>query len=348
MPEASHHQSVVIGAGVVGLATARALARRGLDVALIEQNAVLPARGSSRGDARIRVLAAYPDDEYLELGLLAAERWRELESESGAKLLFETGALSYGEGIESLLAALDRFDVPHEVLGDAQLRHRFPRLHLSDCGQVVHQADGAVIAADRVLEALLSSGSKAGVQLRENERVLSVEAVDQGAMIETSRGAMRADSVTIAAGPWAPGLLPWPDLAMRLRPSLQTVAYFAWEGPPPPALIEYGHPDPYSTWSPGLGLKAADHEPGPDPLSISSPGTPDPNRVQATASWVSRRFPSVDPRPVRTETCLYTNTPDERFLLERRGAICVVSACNGQGFQFAPAVAERVAAMQAE
>ncbi|MBS1886537.1 MAG: hypothetical protein JSU06_05035 [Actinobacteria bacterium] len=60
---------------------------------------------------------------------------------------------------------------------------------------------------------------------------------------------------------------------------------------------------------------------------------------------MARRFPAVDPTPVKVESCLYTNTPDERFVLERRGAIGVVSACNGQGFQFAPVVGELAAEM---
>jgi sarcosine oxidase len=69
---------------------------------------------------------------------------------------------------------------------------------------------------------------------------------------------------------------------------------------------------------------------------------PDPARAEATAAWVAERFGLAD-GPVMTETCVYTNTPDERILIETKGAVTAVSACNGQGFQLAPAVGEMIA-----
>jgi glycine/D-amino acid oxidase-like deaminating enzyme len=53
----------------------------------------------------------------------------------------------------------------------------------------------------------------------------------------------------------------------------------------------------------------------------------------------------VDPTPVATETCLYTTTADEQFILERRGRVVIGSACSGHGFKFAPAVGRRLAAL---
>jgi sarcosine oxidase len=42
---------------------------------------------------------------------------------------------------------------------------------------------------------------------------------------------------------------------------------------------------------------------------------------------------------------LYTNTLDERFIIERHGRVVVGSACSGHGFKFAPAVGEQLAAL---
>jgi sarcosine oxidase len=61
--------------------------------------------------------------------------------------------------------------------------------------------------------------------------------------------------------------------------------------------------------------------------------------------WVFSRFDGVEPEPERVETCFYTSTRDERFLLERRGRVVVGSACSGHGFKFAPVVGERLAAL---
>jgi sarcosine oxidase len=65
--------------------------------------------------------------------------------------------------------------------------------------------------------------------------------------------------------------------------------------------------------------------------------------VERVAAWVRERFPDADPEPVAAQSCLYTTTADEHFVLERRGRVVVGSACSGHGFKFAPAVGRRLA-----
>jgi len=60
---------------------------------------------------------------------------------------------------------------------------------------------------------------------------------------------------------------------------------------------------------------------------------------------VAHRYPEVDPSPLASQTCLYTNTADESFVLERHGRVVVGSACSGHGFKFAPAVGRTLAAL---
>jgi sarcosine oxidase len=89
-------------------------------------------------------------------------------------------------------------------------------------------------------------------------------------------------------------------------------------------------------------LKSGAHHAGrvADP-NVDEP--PDEQLVERIAAWVGERFPDVDPTPVRAETCLYTSTEDESFVLERRGNVVIGSACSGHGFKFAPAVGRRLA-----
>jgi sarcosine oxidase len=70
--------------------------------------------------------------------------------------------------------------------------------------------------------------------------------------------------------------------------------------------------------------------------------------VERVAEWVSRTYPDADPDPVAAETCIYTTTPDEHFILERRGRVVIGSACSGHGFKFAPAIGTRLARMAAD
>ena len=67
--------------------------------------------------------------------------------------------------------------------------------------------------------------------------------------------------------------------------------------------------------------------------------------VEAVSRWVAERYPSAAPRPHLAETCIYTNTEDEHFVLERHGRIVIGSPCSGHGFKFAPLIGERLAGL---
>jgi sarcosine oxidase len=95
------------------------------------------------------------------------------------------------------------------------------------------------------------------------------------------------------------------------------------------------------------GLKAGAHHAGAE-ADPDAEEPPDPAIVERIASWVSERFPDVDPEPVEAQSCFYTTTADEHFVLERRGRVVVGSACSGHGFKFAPAVGRRLAALAME
>ena len=94
-------------------------------------------------------------------------------------------------------------------------------------------------------------------------------------------------------------------------------------------------------------LKVGLHHAGPE-ARPNEAGEPSMDAVSAMAEWAARTFSLAGPEPVRSETCLYTSTADERFLLERHGPLVVGSPCSGHGFKFAPAVGVRLAGLAAE
>jgi sarcosine oxidase len=100
----------------------------------------------------------------------------------------------------------------------------------------------------------------------------------------------------------------------------------------------------YSLHDPVHGLKAGAHHAGAE-ADPDAEAPPDPAIVERVSAWVRERFPDVDPNPVGAQTCLYTSTADQHFILERRGRVVVGSACSGHGFKFAPAVGRRLAAL---
>ncbi|MDQ3821863.1 MAG: FAD-dependent oxidoreductase, partial [Actinomycetota bacterium] len=127
----------------------------------------------------------------------------------------------------------------------------------------------------------------------------------------------------------------------------ETVGYFRLEADRPiPSVVDLkpgarGH-GTYALHDPEHGLKIGVHMSGPvaDP---DAPGEPDAEIVELILEASARWFPTAASEPAQVDTCLYTITPDERFVLERHGRIVVGSACSGHGFKFAPAVGERLA-----
>jgi monomeric sarcosine oxidase len=323
----------VIGAGIMGSATAYALARDGHDVVLYEQFEVGHTRGSSHGRSRI-VRLAYPDVEFVELAKESFAGWRELEREAEVALLELSGLLELvDDPAQGSSAALDEAGAEYELLDPAAARERWP-VGVPDGWSALVQPEAGIIRADLAHRAFVDRAVARGVQLREHTRLESVDDVD-------------AAAVVVTAGPWVTRF--FPDLPVKV--TRETVAYFRREGAPLPSVVQLdpetrGHAL-YSLHDPVHGLKAGAHHAGAaaDP---DEDGDPDPALVERVVEWVSRTYPDADPKPVATETCIYTTTADEGFILERRGHVVIGSPCSGHGFKFAPAVGARLAQMAAD
>jgi sarcosine oxidase len=347
---------VVVGAGVAGLAAARALAREGRDVLLVEQHEVGHAHGSSHGATRIFRLS-YPDPQWVRLAQAALPLWRGLEAEAGEPLLATAGSLDVGAP-EANRAALAACGARYELLDRSAAERRF-RLSLP-AGRVLLQPDGAVIRADSAQAALLASAREAGARLAERTHVLALADEGTGVRLETSAGPLRARAALVTAGAWAPALLAGAGIALAVVATRETVCHFQlpsanelpsvidWLTPstagyrtPRTGQLSYALPDPTG------GLKAGLHHSGP-PADPDAAGVPDGETVRWLSDWVAGRFPEAAPEPAGVTTCLYTSTADEAFVLERRGRIVVGSACSGHGFKFAPAIGRTLAALAGE
>ena len=337
---------VVVGAGIMGAATAHALARAGRDVLVLEQLRVGHTRGSSHGASRIFRLA-YPDAAWVRLAQEARDGWRRLERETGETLLTLTGLADVVADVAPHAAALDACGVAWELLDAGAARARLG-LAVPQTASVVLQPEAGIAHADRAWHAFVAA---AGVVVREEAAVTALDVADGSVTVATGDGAVEAAAVVVTAGPWARPLLAAAGYELDVTPTRETVTYFRG-GDTPPSVIDYTETvrgdAAYALAAPGVGLKAGLHRSGA-PADPDAPGDPDEELVALAADWVARRFPDVDPTPVATETCMYTNAPDgETFTLERRGRLVVGSPCSGHGFKFAPAVGERLAALAAE
>jgi glycine/D-amino acid oxidase-like deaminating enzyme len=311
----------VVGAGIMGAAAAWALARDGHEVRVLEQFDIDHRRGSSHGGSRIFRLA-YLDPYWVALAREALDAWRALERETGDRLLELDGLLELASSDSlSSRGALEACGVGFEQVDPGRFGVAAP-----DGWSSLLQPDAGIVRADRARAALLR-----GVEVETRVRVRALHDVD-------------ADAVVVAAGPWARKLVP--DLAVR--ETRETVAYFHHD-PGVAALVERDDTGRlmYALRDGAGGLKAGAHMSG-GPADPDEPGAADPDDVRTTTAWVAERFPGSDPEPFATDTCFYTTTVDESFVIERRGNVVVCSACSGHGFKFAPVVGGRVAELVRE
>lgn len=337
---------VIVGAGVMGAATASALTRSGRKVVLLEQFTTGHQRGSSHGRTRIFRLS-YPEASYVRMAQRSLELWRELEQDSGEHLLTTMGGIDLGLGIEANAAALQECGAAFETLNGRELTRRFPRVAVPPSEQALFQPDGGVLAAERSVAAFLRGAVAAGVELIEGVRVANLEVDEDRVRAHTEDAIFEAPVVIVTAGGWARSLLATAGIDLPVRVTRETVAFFELLGDAPPPVVEWGHPSAYSLPSPGQGMKAAQHIAGPE-VDADREGGPDPVSVDIVTEWVQRRFPDTNPTPHRIETCLYTNTEDENFILERHGPVVIGSPCSGHGFKFAPLIGQRLANLAEE
>ena len=314
----------VIGAGVMGLATARALERQGQSVVVYDQFESGHARGSSHGRSRIFRLA-YAEEEYVRLAQESLGLWRRLEAETGETLLELNGLLEIVRTLEESTArTLEACGVEWHRLDGAEAERRFP-IRVPEGSFAVLQPEAGIVRADKALTAFGRD-----LDIRYRTRVHPDE--------------LDAEVVVVTAGSWVNELLEEP---LPVKVTRETVCYFRPEnGRPIPSLVSFkpdSHThDMYSLADPVYGLKVGAHHAGPE-VDPNEPGEPEPRLIEQIAGWARETYRLAEPDPVVAETCLYTTTPDETFVLERRGRLVIGSPCSGHGFKFAPAIGERLA-----
>ena len=350
------YDAIVIGLGGMGSASAYHLARRGRRVLGLEQFGLLHEQGSSHGLTRIIRLAYHEDPAYVPLLRRAYELWHDLEVTAGERLLVTTGSLEGGpEGgpmFTGALEAAETHDIPHEVLDGAEVRRRHPGYAgLGDDVRVVWQPDGGFLLAERTILAHVNGALAAGADLRFGEPVGAWEPMaDGGVRVTTPRSVYEADRLVICGGPWMASLVPaLRGLAMPERQVL------AWLTPRRPELFEadrfpvflldveegsfYGFPS-----HEGHGFKFGWYHHFREPID---PDAADRSARQdddaALRAFAERYFPDGAGQTEMLKTCIFTNSPDEHFVIDRlpdAPQVTVVSACSGHGYKFCSVVGE--------
>jgi sarcosine oxidase len=342
----------VVGAGLIGSATARALAARGVPTVLFEQFGLGHGRGSSHGATRI-FRYSYPDPVYVRMAVLAGAAWARLTADAGEELLVRTGGLDAGPGAEDCARALAECGVDHTWLTDREVRDLFPGIGARPGERMLFQPGSGVSLAGRTVAALQRLARRDGAVIRDQAPVLGMEPEGDQVVVRTAAGGVTARVVVVTAGPWAQGLLAGvlPQVP-TLTATVQQIRYFAPRDPavrwptliewPPEGLCWYAVPPAGGA----PGVKVAAHIPGPPVDPRDGPFTEiDPALEAEAARYAQDRLPGVEPAGLAPETCLYTMTADEDFVLDRAGPLVVGGGCSGHAFKFGPLLGEFLAGL---
>ncbi len=348
---------IVIGVGGMGSSTLYNLAKRGRRVLGLEQFDIPHAEGSSHGVNRIIRLAYYEHPSYVPLLRRAYELWSEIESVTGEQLLYKTGSIdtapSGHEVFEGSLESCLLHDIPHRVLNHAQINEEFPGYQLPPGHMGLLQGDGGFVLSERSIVAYANAAMSTGAEIHAREVVSGWEPDQDGVRVFTDRGEYTAERLVITAGAWTSGMVPiLDDLAVPERQVL------AWLQPIDGSLYTpevfpvfnayfdegryYGFPV-YGI--PGFKVGRYHHlEEVIDPdFAIKTVNSEDEAVLR---SAVERYFPKANGTTMTLKTCMFTNTPDEHFivdLLPANSQVAVAAGFSGHGFKFASVIGEILA-----
>ncbi len=339
--------AVVAGAGVHGRATAWNLARRGKSVLLLERGRLDHSEGSSHGATRM-IRHAYPSAVWDDLVDRGYRGWAELEEASGNTLMTTTGGLyAHPAGVGGGLRGPGC-----EEVDAAAARLIAPALELGDDFEIVHDPSAGVLDASGAMATFLELGRAAGVEVRDATPLLAWSEVDEGVLIETPRGTIRAESLVLCPGPWTGALVPELSEALRVtrivnvelagddRAAVAPPALGVFSVEVPEVGLLYGIPAVN-----GRGLKVGIDD-GPEE-DIASPPPPVSAEEAERLLDLVRRFIPAGVGPIAEGiACRYTMAPRNRFAvgpLPGRPRILVGAACSGHGFKFAPAIGAALA-----
>lgn len=366
---------IVVGLGAMGSATLYQLAKRDTQVLGIDRYRPPHSFGSTHGESRITRLATGEGPAYVPFAKRSHAIWRELEEESGDSLLTLSGGLilcpkassahfhGQTDFVKQSAAIADAFGIDHTLYDAAAIRSRWPQLQIADREHAYYEPTGGIVNVEQAVATQLRLATEHGATIHTHEAVTALEHDAHGVTVTTTAGTYRAAKAIVSAGPWIGEFLPQAQ-AEPLAIYRQVIYWFAAEDPAQfhadnfPFLIwigdcqeEFFSAFPYVAGG-TVGVKLLTEQ----YVETTSAGTVDrevhPHEIEHMyQGYVQRRLTGILPTCLKTGVCLYTNTPDEHFLIDYHPdseRVLIVSPCSGHGFKHSAALGEALAQVTLE
>ncbi len=352
-----HYDVIVLGVGGMGSAALYHLACRGVQVLGIERYNIPHEMGSSHGLTRIIRLAYYEHPSYVPLLRRAYELWRQLEHAVQERLLIVTGSIDaspeHGDVFKGSKASCEIHHLPHEVLDSQELHARFPGYRLPQGIVALYQPDGGFLLSERCIVAHVTAAQELGAEVHGQEQVMGWELRGHRVEVRTDRDRYSADKLIICAGAWGANLIA--ELTALAVPERQVLAWFQ---PLRPTLFRL-HTFPVFNMAVDEGRYYGFPRYGIPGFKVGRyhhlAQHVDPDRMdrevhredeEVLRSFTARYFPDAAGPTMSLKTCLFTNTPDEHFILDLHPhfpQVCLAAGFSGHGFKFCSVVGEIMA-----
>ncbi|XP_029468568.1 peroxisomal sarcosine oxidase isoform X2 [Rhinatrema bivittatum] len=323
------------------------------------------SRGSSHGQTRI-TRRAYNQDFYTKMMAECYQLWAQLERESNTRLYRQTGLLLLGPEedpeFHSTWRSLVQNRVPCQYLTAQEVQKRFPGVCLQLGEAAFIDQTAGVLYADRALRAVQDLFCSFGGAIHDGEKVVDIKP-GSVVTVTTTSGVYQAKSLVITAGPWTNKLVAPLGLRLPLQTLKINVCY--WKEKVPGS---YGVPQNFPCFL-GFHLNRAEHHiyglpsneyPGlikvcyhhgnevdPDERD-REPKTPGLQEIPLLSDVIRKYLPGLEPKPAVIEHCMYTNTPDENFILDHHPSfqnIIVGAGFSGHGFKLSPVIGKILCAL---
>jgi sarcosine oxidase len=338
----------VVGCGAMGAAAAWRLTRRGAEVVAFDRYAPPHDRGSTHGESRITRTAYMEGAFYVPLLKESFPLWRELEAERGVELLTLTGLLTLGlpdsHSVEAVLTTAREQGLETQVLDAAELARRYPGHMVADGEVGVLDPQAGYLRPEKAVAAMLH-----GIHLHREEPVTALKMRPDGVDVTTAAGTQGFDAAVIATGPWIRELVPFLSVSVER----QAMVWLALQ-----SGVDWFTPERFPVWiregtaeGNAYGFPTLDGQ--TIKLGLHHGGDPaDPDTVKRATTdadldpirlFVTRYLRGVTRHVARSAVCLYTNSPDENFIVDvhpESPRVVVLSPCSGHGFKFSPVIGD--------
>ncbi len=343
---------IIIGAGAMGSAAAYYFSRRKQRVLLLEQFELDHRRGSSYGYSRI-IRYSYDYPEYVELAKDTFPLWFAVEDSLGEQLYLKTGGIDFGPADDEMLRAtiesVQSGMIEHELLSVEEAHRRFPQYRFGEDFLVLYQPDSGFVKASSAVKGHIQLARQNGAILKDNTVVADLSINRDSVDVATSAGDYSAGKLVVTAGSWARSLLletglDLPLTTLRCQLNFMSTSHSShYESDACPVWIAhvsslfpetlYGIPS-----HAGSGFKVAFHGGAPHSHPSEIDYNPDPENVESVRDFLRSHIPGLAEAPVReSRICLYTQTPDEHFIVDRHpqhAHVVIGAGFSGHGFKF--------------